>query len=448
MVYVDYGLVYKDESFEIDNYQDLDVEEKVVLIRVGAPEQMQGMMFSKMTSNSAKTIQAREKGASGVIFLLDNENYLTESAVIAKGRNTGIAAIGIKKEVLDSVLDDYKSNSDKLKVHLQTDLDTLTTQGRNVVFYVEGKDSILKNEWIILGAHYDHLGMGGKGSSSRMQDTVAIHYGADDNASGVAAIIEIAEQLAQKETKRSIACMAFDAEEMGLLGSKAVVNDSLLDWSSVSAMINIDMIGRMKSDKTLQIGGVGTSVQSDSLINVLPSTDSLLLVKSTEGYGPSDHASFYGKDVPVFFFSTGAHLDYHTPFDRFDSINFEGAKSALNYINILAQSLANCHEKLSFREAGPKTAPKSGRRGDGVTLGIMPDFAGVNKNGLRADFVIKGRPAYLGGMKDGDIIVKINSMKISNIDDYMFSLGKLKPGQTIHVEVLRNNISTVLLIQL
>lgn len=321
------------------------------------------------------------------------------------------------------------------------------TNTYNVVGFLEGNDPILKNEYIVIGAHYDHLGWGGQGSSSRMQDTIAVHYGADDNASGTAGLIELAEKFAasKKDLKRSILFVAFGAEEMGLLGSKFFVDESIVAPENISIMLNMDMIGRLSADSTLEVSGAGTALETKDLLN--KNAMGLNLALSDEGYGPSDHASFYGVDVPVLHFSTGAHLDYHTPFDTFDQLNMKGLKQVADFVYELANEVNGLDEKLSFTEAGPKTG-KVSRKRLGVTLGIMPDFAGKIKNGLRADFVIEGKPAYKGGMQKGDIITAINGKSINNIQDYMYRLSKLKFGQTITVEVLRGENKVVLLIQL
>ena len=168
---------------------------------------------------------------------------------------------------------------------------------------------------------------------------------------------------------------------------------------------------------------------------------------SDEGYGPSDHSSFYFKNIPVLFYFTGAHLDYHTPADTWDKLNFQGMVKISDAVFSIGEELANSAARLQFKEAGPKAEPVR-RRGKGVSLGIMPDFAGVIQNGLRADAVTPGKPAALGGMKKGDIITAINGKTVNNIQDYMSRMSQLKHGQTISVEVLRNGKKEVLLIQL
>jgi hypothetical protein len=288
------------------------------------------------------------------------------------------------------------------------------------------------------------------GSSSRARDTVAVHHGADDNASGVGEMIELAEKFAltKGSHKRSIIFAAFSGEELGLLGSKYFTNNPLIDLSKVNAMINLDMVGRLRDSSALQIGGAGTAEGLKMLVRSLSDTTLIKLVFSDEGYGPSDHSSFYGKNIPVLFYSTGAHLDYHTPSDTWEKINYKGMVEISDLIFKIAVNLANNTDRLKFREAGPKVEVNRAMRRKGVTLGIVPDFAGIVNNGLRADEVDPGRPADLGGMKKGDIITAINGKPVNNIYDYMYRLGQFNHGQTISVEVLRNGKAEVLLIQL
>ncbi len=311
-----------------------------------------------------------------------------------------------------------------------------------------GKDPVLKDEYIIIGGHFDHLGMGGPGSSSRAVDTTGIHYGADDNASGIAAMIEIAEKFAARDdNKRSIIFAGFAAEEMGLLGSKYLASHMPVKAEKINAMINLDMIGRLKDNNLLQISGVGTAGELENTIIRHNDTTILKTALSQEGYGPSDHSSFYGIDIPVLSFTTGAHLDYHTPYDSPDKIKYEGLADISSLVYDISKELAN-NKKLAFKESGPKTPANRAMRRNGVTLGIMPDFAGNVKNGLRADFVTPGGPADLGGMKKGDIITAINGKEINNIEDYMYRLSQLEHGENIQVEVLRDDKKELLLIAL
>jgi hypothetical protein len=215
-------------------------------------------------------------------------------------------------------------------------------------------------------------------------------------------------------------------------------------------MINIDMIGRLRDENSLQVGGVGTSLQAEEILKKINRDFQFTLGMTKEGYGPSDHSSFYSKDVPVFFFSTGPHLDYHTPEDTPDKINYEGLKKVTRYIYSLSNQLSGLDSSLTFQEAGPKNTKDQYKHGEKlkVTLGIMPDFAGIEERGLRADMVIKGKPASRAGMKNGDIITALNGKKIKDIYDYMERLSDINPGQTITVEIIRDNKEKVLMVQL
>ncbi len=471
VIFLGYGFDIDTDSLKWNDYSGIDITGKWALILRGDPEPDKiDSPFARYSDDRDKVMTAKDHGAGGVLLVsgvnFDQKDGLTD--LKHKKGTVGIPVLHIKRTVANKLLAPSGKTIESLEKLLDKDRKPVVFgTGRsvtgsseivedkvitwNVVALLEGNDPELKNEYILIGAHKDHLGMGGPNTGSRKPDTIAVHNGADDNASGTAAMLEIAEKMSwQKDSlRRSVIFVAFGAEEMGLLGSKYFVDNPPVALSKIKAMINIDMVGRLKKDHTLQIGGTGTSDRAEEILKSLPGQDSLKLVFSPEGYGPSDHASFYGKDIPVFFFSTGAHLDYHTPFDDTDKINFPGLKELSEYIFNLAWTMANMKEDLVFKEAGPKFATsRSGRRGKGVTLGIMPDFAGEVKNGLRADFVIKGRPAALGGMKDGDIIIAIDGKPVSNIYDYMFRLSKLKFGQTITVEVLRNGEKKVLLIQL
>jgi hypothetical protein len=335
-----------------------------------------------------------------------------------------------------------------VKIDGRSDVNTLKLETKNVVAKLEGSDPELKNEYIVVGAHYDHLGMGGPGSGSRAIDTTAVHNGADDNASGVAGVMELAETLAQDsvKTRRSIVFVAFGAEELGLMGSKYFIKDPLIEIPSIKAMINFDMIGRLKEDNSVMIGGTGTSHEAVDILASI-NEDELNLGFSSDGFGPSDHAAFYAEDIPVFFISTGAHIDYHTPKDDAEFINYEGQKVVLDYTHRLVLELANRDEPLTFKEAGPKERERQGYDFK-VTLGIMPDFTGADNNGLRVDGVRADGPADQGGMLKGDVIVAMNGMEVKNIYDYMNRLKRLSPGETVSVDVMRNDERVVLIVQL
>jgi hypothetical protein len=275
-----------------------------------------------------------------------------------------------------------------------------------------------------------------------------VHNGADDNASGTAGVIELAQKMAanRSKLKRSVVFVAFTGEEMGLLGSKEFVNKPPVDLKKVNAMINMDMIGRLNPESnTISIGGTGTSTESDSILKILEPGRPYKITHSTDGYGPSDHASFYSENIPVFYFTTGAHDDYHTPGDDADKINYAGEVSVLDMVYDLADMLA-AGKRLTFREAGLKQATRYGRNMK-VTLGIVPDMVSNDNSGLRVDGVRKGGPADKAGIVKGDRVISIEGQPVTNIYDYMARLGKLKPGQVASVEIIRDGIKQILIVQ-
>ncbi len=468
VVFVGYGFNISNDSLKWSDYNGVDVKAKWVMILRGDPENENTKSpFVSFSADRDKALLAKDMGAAGVLMVsgpaFDPQD--TFESLNSEGFSVDIPVLRIKTDVADKILSRSKHNIATLEKSLNAGRKPLsfpakaiikghaelvreTTNTRNVVMVLPGEDERLRDEYVIMGAHFDHLGMGGPGSSSRAVDTIDIHHGADDNASGVAMMMELAKKFARTKGshKRTIICIAFTGEEEGLLGSKHYVDDPGIDLKKVNAMINLDMVGRLNENNDLQIFGVGTAAGLKDLIYANSDTSVIKLTLSDEGYGPSDHSSFYGKNIPVLFYFTGAHLDYHTPSDTYDKINFDGMARISQQIYNVAEVLVSSGSRLQFREAGPKVAVARYRRG--VTLGIMPDFAGVVKNGLRADFVTPGKPAALGGMQKGDIITFINGKQVNNIQDYMYRMGQLKHGQTISVEVLRNDKKVVLLIQL
>ena len=470
VVFAGYGIRLKNDTIDWDDYSGLDVTGKwVMLLRADPDINGSGTAFAEITGDRSKVMIARDMGAAGVL-LVSGVEYDQSDEFEPLGRAeypAGIPVIRIKREVASLILSDTGYSIEELEntinkhrspygkntgsiVSAVTDLKRETAGTRNVAMVLPGEDPVFKNEYLIIGAHYDHLGSGGAGSSSRTPDTVAVHYGADDNASGIAMMLELAQKFANgnKTLSRSIVFIAFSAEEMGLLGARHFIENMPVSASSVNAMINLDMVGRLKDTRVLQVGGAGTAAGMKYILTELNDTSRIILTISDEGYGPSDHSVFYGADIPVLFVSTGAHLDYHTPKDTEDRINYAGMIDIADYIYSVAGEFVNRTEKLKFTEAGPRQGPSHGGRRRGVTLGIMPDFSGIVKEGLRADFVTPGRPAAIGGMQKGDVIKSINGMPVNNIEDYMYRLNQLKQGETITVEILRGERKELLILQL
>ena len=470
--FVGYGFDLKKDSLIWNDYKDLDVKGKWVVILRGDPDpDNRNSLFIPFSDERDKVLTAADKGASGVIFVSGvkvNDKDELESIYYDKSESgAGIPVIQITRAKANLLLEDQNQTIENLENKIitshqpysfiipkiikgETEVIPNRVRTQNVIAMIPGTDKTLQNEVIVVGAHYDHLGMGGPGSGSRVPDTIAVHNGADDNASGVAGILELARLLSQKKggIKRSIVFISFSAEELGLIGSKYFVDHPLPQGKKIVAMINLDMIGRFNyQTQELTIGGTGTSKEALDILKDLGTVHHLNLLYSPDGYGPSDHASFYTKDIPVFFITTGANEDYHTPADDADKINYPGTERIVKFLYDLVLNVADRPQDLTFQEAGPKGRSKYGYRFK-VTLGIMPGFGESETPGLRVDGVHEGGPAFNGGMEKGDIIVAINGKPISNIYDYMFWLKKLEPGQTITVDVIRDNKKKVLLIQL
>ncbi len=468
VVFVGYGFSINTESLMWDDYLPVNVNGKWALILRGDPDSKKtDSPFVAYASDRNKAMLAKDNGAIGVIMVsgpsYDPSDELVNMA--EKAFEVGIPVIQVNRSVADKILYSSGLNVTSLEskftnirrpssfainanVSVRTDIIQQKKQTQNVVGLIEGTDPLLKQQYIVIGAHFDHLGTGGKGSSSRMPDTLGVHNGADDNASGVSAILEVAQKFAGIENKRSIVVVAFGAEEKGLLGSRYFIENPIIPVDSIVAMVNVDMVGRMSADRALQVGGVKTSLESEGLIDSINEAFKFNIVKSPEGYGPSDHASFYGKNIPVFFITTGAHIDYHTPYDKIDRINFEGLLEASKFIETMVAKLVAVPQKFTFQEAGPKG--NSARHGLDlkVKLGIMPDVSGATNDGLKVLAVTENNPAFMAGIKKDDIITAINGQKVNNIHDYMFRLKDLKPGNTISVEINRNGEKVVVLVQL
>ncbi|MCB0654157.1 MAG: M28 family peptidase [Saprospiraceae bacterium] len=301
-------------------------------------------------------------------------------------------------------------------------------KGRNVVGYL---DNGAVNT-IIIGAHYDHLGMGISGSLHAGEP--AIHNGADDNASGVSAMLNLAARLKAGEAKNNnYLFISFSAEELGLIGSKAYADDPTIDFGKVNYMLNLDMVGRLKEEKVLAVGGAGTSPAWKPVLENIQLHG--IKVKTTDsGIGPSDHTSFYLKDIPVLFFFTGQHGDYHKPSDDANLINFKGIVEVTNYVMAVINEL-DASEKLEFTKT--KEEATESRRSYKVTLGVMPDYV-YDGTGLRIDGVMEGRTAANAGMLAKDVVIKIGDIEIKDIYGYMDALGKFNTGDKTTVVFLRD----------
>ncbi len=302
---------------------------------------------------------------------------------------------------------------------------------RNVVAYLDNKAPLT----IIIGAHYDHLGLGTQGGSLDANPADKIHNGADDNASGTAGVLELARYFAsnRKKEKHNFLFVLFSGEELGLLGSKYFADHPTCNLQQVNYMINMDMIGRLNPDtKTVVVNGTGTSPVWEPLLKSL-ATENLKIKTDSSGTGPSDHTSFYLKNIPVLHFFTGSHADYHKPTDDWDKINYEGTVAVLNLIRQIIEH-TDSHPRLTFLKT--KSNAMAVRTPFKVTLGVMPSYSS-DEPGLKVDGVTEGRPAQKAGLQAGDLIVQMGDYEINDIQSYMEALGKFEKGQKVEVKVKR-----------
>lgn len=301
------------------------------------------------------------------------------------------------------------------------------TTGKNVIGYMDNKG----DEIVVIGAHYDHLGHGGFSSLHRGDS--AIHNGADDNASGIAAMLLIAEVLKTTPIDRDVLFIAFTGEEKGLWGSNFYVKNPTVDLSTVNFMINMDMVGRLDSTKGIAIHGTGTAPEWSTVIDSA-NTIGLKVIKKESGVGPSDHTSFYLQEIPVLHFFTGQHADYHKPTDDPELINYEGIVRIASHItNIL--TMLDTRPKLAFQKT--KDESRQGPRFT-VTLGVIPDYL-YDGQGMRIDGVSDGKPAQKAGLQKGDVVVQLGDSTVTDMMGYMRALSAFQAGDRTTVKVNRDN---------
>ena len=461
LVFAGYGISATDPEY--DDYADVDAAGKVVMLLRYSPDgtNLYGP-FGKHTPLRKKVLMAREKGATAVIVVTgpadDEEDYLM-TLRYDRGGDTGLPVVNLTRRATDRLLAtehltiaelQQEINATRLplshevpgvSVSVTTDLVPQEARSRNVLAALPGTGS-LKGQWVVLGAHYDHLGWGGLGSGSMVPDITAIHNGADDNASGTATLLELARYLAfnspdaglDAANQRSIMFQAFGAEEIGLLGSAYVTKYPPVPMDSVAAMVNLDMVGGLTESK-LVIEGAGTSPLWKELLPTLNS-DSLNLVYKDEGYGPSDHQSYYLQGKPVLSFFTGEHERYHRPSDDVEFLNFDGMVKVGQLAARVTEALAARLEPPAFtRVEGSRPAT---RRELAVALGTIPDHT-WDGEGMRISGARGGGPADKGGLKAGDIIIRFGETEVQNIYDYMYALQAAKAGVPVKVMVRRGD---------
>ncbi len=458
VVFVGYGI--SDTSKKYNDYAGIDVKGKAVMLLRNAPPSDSLRDFGMVAALRYKAAKARELGAKAIIVVTgseDSENDdLMKLAYDNASGGAGILAINITRKAADAILktagttvkalqlEINKTKSPKpvvlpnVSLQLTVSLKEIIENARNVVGILEGNDPSLKDQIIIVGAHYDHLGWGGEGSLK--PDTVAIHHGADDNASGTSGMLELAQWFASSKAalKRTMVFMAFSGEEEGLLGSGYYVNHPIIPLEKTVVMLNMDMIGRLKG-RRLIVNGVGTSQGFEALVKKL-NTDSMFVLSMTkDGFGASDQASFYGKKIPVLFFFTDIHSDYHRPSDTWDKLNYPGMELVVRYAGAIATDLDQTADKPAYIAVEAPKQQSTGRNSR-VYMGTIPDF-GEQVQGMKLSGVREGSPAAKAGLQAGDIIVKFGRVEIKNLYDFTYALGEYKPGDPVEVIIKRGNES-------
>jgi aminopeptidase YwaD len=485
-VFVHYGI--KADELNYDDYANVPVKGRVAVALSGSPDgDNPHGQFARYADVRWKAIAARNAGAAALVVIAGADNFkddrLARLGYDQSEGEAGLPVVVISRQValrlfqldggaqlaeFETKLGRFLRNGSligppgnqyevKLTIEppfdftlsLSTDLVRRSAPAYNVVGILDGSDPALKNEAIVIGAHYDHLGRGGAGSLAPREGE--IHHGADDNASGVAGVLELARIFAAERSKlkRTLVFIAFGGEEEGLLGSNYYVNHPIWPLDKTIAMINMDMIGRMK-ERRLIIGGVGTASEWRGWINdnnilsgikMAANTTSSAFVSqpfnltlNEDGYGPSDHSSFYAKQIPVLFFFTGTHDDYHKPSDTAEKIAYEDEARLLSFIARLVHSVDASARRPTYTVAKSESRGRS--MGFRVYLGTIPNYAESN-DGMLLDGVRDDSPAAAAGLKAGDKVIKMAGREVRNVYDYTAALGEMKAGEVYEVEVVR-----------
>jgi hypothetical protein len=449
-VYVGYGVTAP--AVPWDDYLGTDLAGKVALILDGVPEAGAAKIANPLRDFGSvryKLRTAREHHAVAAVIvsakddlppspMADTSDMGIPAVVVGRGfANALFPSLGLAKEPTWRVQRPGKPVPVAVpRVTVRTAIAPVVATTWNVAARVPARDGAKHgDEVVIVGAHYDHLGFGGQFSMAPGEH--AIHPGADDNASGVALLLEVARRFAAlpAHPARSVLFLAFGAEEMGALGSRYWVQHPSVPLERVVAMINADMVGRLREERLI-IDGVGTSPGWNPLVDASAKGLGLNVALGGEGFGASDHASFTAVRVPVAFLFTGAHPDYHKPSDTADKINASGEERIATLAARLALEVAEAPSRLLFVDA-PADPHRGMRGGFKVSLGTIPDYAFAGK-GVRLDGVRPDAPAARAGLARGDVIVKVGPHAIGNIHDYMFALGELEAGRKVVLEVERD----------
>jgi hypothetical protein len=461
VVFAGYGITAP--AVRYDDYAGLDARGRIVLVMTGEPRERDPQGPFRLAENfhytelRHKVLNAREHGAAGII-VVDTPAHPEAGLRPLHGTPPawGIAAVGATRAVADALLapaslglatlaadiDRAMTPSSRpltgVTVRLRVSLVRERGETANVVGLLPGTDPALRDEALVIGAHYDHLG---RGSPVSLDPThaEAIHPGADDNASGTAAVLGLAEALAGAGgTRRSLVFALFSAEEVGLLGSTHYVRQPPVPMERTVAMANFDMVGRMRDDR-LHVMGVDTGQGLRQLVEQAAAGQGVTLALRGDGVGPSDHTAFLGRERPVLFFFTGTHGDYHRPSDTWDRIDPRGIRKVIAVAYRTLRALADRDDRLAFvRVAGAPAAARQGGGGYGPYFGIVPDFGENPAPGVRLGGVRPGSPAERAGLRTGDVILGFAGVTVKTLDDLTFALRQKRPGDMVEVTFTRD----------
>lgn len=465
IVFAGYGITIGEKDY--DDYRGIDVKDKIVLILRQTPRTTGKNSFhpdqAQHASLTAKLNNAQKHKAAGVIFVNDKEKAGKTDDLMPfddlRGQGgTSLPTVCIHRTLADELLagsekkladleaeidKDLKPQSLEIKgwrANIETTIERTELSAKNIIGVVEGHGP-LANETVVIGAHYDHLGRGEPGSRSK--GSKAIHYGADDNGSGTTCVIELARRFAAMKDRqgRRMVFMLFSGEERGLLGSAHYCKEPVFPLKDTVAMINLDMVGRLRADEEtkkdkLEIGGVGSAKSFDTMLDQFNQQYRFKLTKTKSGTGPSDHTSFYVKGVPVFFFFTGFHNEYHMPTDKPELINVAGMKKICDMVQELATKIATDKERPEYVKGATGPSP-SGTR-SGPRIGFVPaEYDDAETKGVPVGGVIPGGAGEKAGLKMGDWIVEIAGQPIKNMQDYMKAMSTQKVGKELELIVKR-----------
>lgn len=476
LVFAGYGITAKDYPY--DDYADIDAKGKIVVVlRYEPPPKDDKSPFRKAPRYSnyatlrAKADNAREHGAVGMI-LVDIEAPRAGARELISTRNSysrgdnKVIALQVKRAVLEPWLTARGFSLAQAKQAIDRDekpaskvltgsgltatvtLEQRRQRAENVIALLPGSDATLKHEAIVIGAHYDHLGYGYFGTRDASTEG-QIHHGADDNASGTAVLLQVAQHLAKTEPKpaRTIVFAAFSGEELGLLGSRHYVNFPTVRLSATKAMLNMDMVGRLRDDRLTVFGT--RSAQELSAIVLAEARLRGLQITESDGVGRSDHMSFYNKKIPALHFFTGSHTDYHRPSDTAEKINVDGMARVASLVATVAERVANGRAPYNFVSlpARPPANEADTSGGYGVYLGSIPDFSETG-SGVKLAGVTAGSPAELAGLREGDVIVEFAGSKVTDVEGLAQLLGSKKPGDDVGIVVQRDGAAITLRVTL